>query len=93
MTQEQSEHRRMIAMAMYVARGIVKDQLKRKGIRLVDVEAKVIGTMAMAYIAAHPEEVYAEVKARLAARVPLTPAPDAERNLRQTHNHRSSQNQ
>jgi hypothetical protein len=50
--------------------GIVKDQLKRQGIRLVDVEAKEIGRMAMLYIATHPEEVYAEVKARLAARVP-----------------------
>jgi hypothetical protein len=74
MTEEQWEHRRMIAMAMYVARGIVKSQLKRQGIRLVDVEAKVIGTMAMAYIATHPEEVYAEVKARLGARVPATGA-------------------
>jgi hypothetical protein len=74
---EQWEHRRMIAMAMYVARAIVKDQLKRQGIRLVDVDAKAIGTMAMAYIATHPEEVYAEVKARLATRVPSTPAQDA----------------
>jgi hypothetical protein len=74
---EQWEHRRMIAMAMYIARGIVKEQLKRKGIRLADVDAKAIGTMAMAYIATHPEEVYAEVKARLATRVPSTPAEGA----------------
>jgi hypothetical protein len=74
MTQEQMEHRRMIAMAMYVARGIIKDQLKRQGIRLADVDAREIRTMAMAYITTHPEEVYAEVKARLATRVtPLLP--------------------
>jgi hypothetical protein len=48
--------------AMQVARGAVKEQLKRQRIRLADVDAKDISSWARVYIEDHPELV-AEAKA------------------------------
>jgi hypothetical protein len=43
--------------SMQLARGIVKDQLKRQRIRLADVEAKEITERARDYLIVHPELV------------------------------------
>jgi hypothetical protein len=43
--------------AMQLARGAVKDQLKRQRVRLADVEAKEITARAREYLEAHPELV------------------------------------
>jgi len=39
---------------LQLARGAVKEELKRERIRLADVEAKEISARARAYLAAHP---------------------------------------
>ena len=43
--------------AMQLARGVVKDQLKRQRIRLADVDAKEVSERARDYLIAHPELV------------------------------------
>jgi hypothetical protein len=54
-----AQHVAMATMtrAMQLARGVVKDQLKRQRIRLADVEAKEITERARDYLIAHPELV------------------------------------
>lgn len=46
-----------VVLALYRARGMVKDQLKRERIRLADVEAREISERARKYLEAHPELV------------------------------------
>jgi hypothetical protein len=58
-----AQHIAMATMtrAMQLARGMVKNELKRQRIRLADVEAKEISARARDYLIAHPE-VVAEVR-------------------------------
>jgi hypothetical protein len=46
-----------VVLALYQARGIVKDQLKRELRRLADVEAREISERARQYLEAHPDLV------------------------------------
>jgi hypothetical protein len=55
MTQEQSEYRRMISLALCLAREQVALELKRRGIRPVEVEHKEKMTRAVEYLELHPE--------------------------------------
>ena|SRR5712692_7407411 len=57
MTLTITQHIAMATMtrAMQLARGVVKDQLKRQRIRLADVDAKTITSWAVVYIDDHPE--------------------------------------
>jgi hypothetical protein len=43
--------------AMQVARGLVKEELKRQRVRIADVEAREITARAKGYLIAHPELV------------------------------------
>ena len=43
--------------AMQVARGLVKEELKRQRVRIADVEAREITARAKDYLIAHPELV------------------------------------
>jgi hypothetical protein len=67
MTQEQSEHRRMISLALCLAREQVALELKRRGIRPVEVDHKEKMTRAIAYLEAHPE-LLAQAQAILVGR-------------------------
>jgi hypothetical protein len=64
---QQSEHRRMISLALCFAREQVALELKRQGIRPVDVDHKEKMTRAVAYLEAHPE-LLAQAQAILVAR-------------------------
>ena len=46
-----------VVLALYRARGIVKDELKKEKISLADVEAREISERARQYLEAHPELV------------------------------------
>ena len=52
-----AQHVAMATMtrAMQLARGVVKDQLKRQKIRLAEVEAKEVSARARDYLEEHPE--------------------------------------
>ena len=59
MTLTIAQHLRMATMtrAMQVARGLVKEELKRQRVRIADVEAREITARAKDYLIAHPELV------------------------------------
>jgi hypothetical protein len=59
MTLTISQHIAMATMtrAMQVARGLVKEELKRQRVRIADVEAREITARAKNYLIAHPELV------------------------------------
>jgi hypothetical protein len=54
-----AQHIAMATMtrAMQLARGVVKDQLKRQKIRLADVDTKDITSWALVYLDDHPEVI------------------------------------
>jgi hypothetical protein len=68
MTQEQSEYRRMISLALCLAREQVSRELWRRGIRPIDVDHKEKMTRAVAYLEAHPE-LMAQAQAIIESRV------------------------
>ena len=65
LTPAQSQRMRhaMQVLAMLAARGAVKDELRRQGRRLWDVEAREITAMAREYLSTHPAELIARTGA------------------------------
>lgn len=59
LTLAQTQRFATMTRAMQVARGVVREELKRQRIRLADVDAKEISDRARAYLDAHPE-LYAD---------------------------------
>ena len=72
MTQEQSEYRRMISLALCLAREQVSRELWRRCIRPVEIDHKEKMTRAVAYLEAHPE-LLAKAKAIIESRVHPSP--------------------
>jgi hypothetical protein len=50
----QAQHRAIMTLALQAARGAVKNELKRQGRRLADVEYKEVMAMARDYLDTHP---------------------------------------
>jgi hypothetical protein len=60
--QAQAQHRAIMTLAMMKAQGAVKNELKRQGRRLADVEYKEVMAMARDYLDQHPAELIAKAK-------------------------------
>ena len=60
--QAQAMQRATWVLAMYAARGIVKEEFKKQKIRLADVEAREITAAAREYFDKHPAELIAKAK-------------------------------
>jgi hypothetical protein len=61
LTIAQRQRMAVMTLAQYRARHAVKDQLRRHGVRLAEVEAKDISSWAWVYLEDHPELI-AEAK-------------------------------